>query len=202
MAIRDLLWACPVCGTDSGLVAAGRSEACRACRTSYRRGGGATIVATGPDGSRTVRSVTAWLERMPPLALPLEGDSSAPYRRDRVEVRFAEDEHTVRAHGRFLGRIERLGPSRPGVLTLEADRLVFVDDDGDQRVWLFTALTAVQGSSSTLQIKACGERVVSFRFPQASIRLWEVLFESALRRLYQAAGRGDIIEFQPRIVTR
>lgn len=202
MAIRDLLWACPSCGAEGSLEPAGRIELCHACRTRYRRHPGAAIEAEAPDGTRTVLSIVEWLERLPPAPSISESAHAIAYRRDRVEARLAEGEDTVRWRGKFLGRIERLGPRRPGTLTLEHERLVFADDQGSDRVWPLTSLTAVQASSSTLQIKARGEPVVSLRFADASIRLWELLLHAALRRLYRATGRGDIIEFQPRIVTQ
>lgn len=202
MAIRDLFWACPECAAESSLEPAGRIELCDACRTRYRRHQGAAIEAEAPDGTRTVLSIVEWLERLPPPPLLSESAHDVAYRCDRVEARFAEGEDTVRWHGKFLGRIERLGPGRPGMLTLEHERLVFADDEGSDRVWPLASLTAVQASSSTLQIKARGEPVVSLRFAEASIRLWELLLHGALRRLYRATGRGDIVEFQPRIVAR
>lgn len=63
------------------------------------------------------------------------------------------------------------------------------------------ARTAIQASSSSIQIKARGEPVVSFRFPEDSPRFWEELLQEALRRFYRERGMGEIREFQPRIET-
>ena len=40
-----------------------------------------------------------------------------------------------------------------------------------------------------------------FKFPEDSPFRWEALLRENLRRAYRAAGRGEIVEFQPRIVT-
>jgi hypothetical protein len=43
---------------------------------------------------------------------------------------------------------------------------------------------------------------VTFRFRTGSPRLWEELLQRALRALWRDLGRGEIREYQPRIVAR
>jgi hypothetical protein len=69
-------------------------------------------------------------------------------------------------------------------------------------IWHFHAITVVQPSSATLQIGARGLPLASLQVPGGSIRLWEELLCGALRSYYQKEGRGEIVEFQPRIMTR
>lgn len=68
--------------------------------------------------------------------------------------------------------------------------------------WPLLDIRAVQTSSSSLQISPQGGGVVQFRFQGDSPRRWEDLLRRTLREAYRRAGRGEILEFQPRIVTR
>ncbi len=206
MAIRDLLWACPLCGTEGGIRPAGKGETCGACGTRYRRGRGATIVAALPDGAVETLPAAAWADRLPEIrATPrfhAQAPADRPLHRERARARFAAGEAVVRLRRVFMNRIERFGPPRDGELVLRHDRLDFLPDDGALEAWPFDTVTAVQPSSSTLQVKARGRPVVSFRFPHGSARFWEELLAAALRRHYHTTGRGEIVEFQPRIVAR
>jgi hypothetical protein len=65
--------------------------------------------------------------------------------------------------------------------------------------WLLLEIRAVQTSSSSLQISPAEGGVVEFRFPGDSTRRWESLLHYALRQAFRRAGRGEIVEFQPRI---
>lgn len=222
MAIRDLLWACPVCSSFAGIRPKRKGEECVACGTVYRRGHGANVEAWPPDEEAVVRRPIDWIERLPPLPLDtyrtaegkrliaLEADlefgrppgEDAFIRRDLAVVRVAEGEDDIHKGDEFLGRMERLGLKRSGMLVLETALLRFLDDDGSTRTWALDELTAIQPSSSTLQIKTRGGPVVSIRFPEGSLRLWEELLQAILRHRYREQGRGEIVEFQPRISTR
>lgn len=109
----------------------------------------------------------------------------------------------------FLNRIEVFGEKTRGILTLLADGLI-VGVDGVQEGqeedredwWGLETLTAVQTSSKSLQLKRRDAPLVSFRFLDDSLFLWEQLLRAALRDFYARTGRGEILEFQPRIVAR
>lgn len=206
MAIRDLLWACPLCGAEGGIRPVGKREACRACGARFRRGRGSNIVAEAANGTSRTLPAAEWADMLPPIeefAARLEpsGADGALYR-TRVRARTATGESVIRLDSVYLNRIEQFGPPREGVLALLADRLRLDPDDGEAEEWAFDELTAVQPSSSTLQIKARRRPVVSFRFPEDSARFWEEILCATLRRYYREAGRGEIVEFQPRIVAR
>lgn len=147
-----------------------------------------------------------WADRLPSIeeyAARLQpAGADGALQRARVRVRTATGENVVRLGSVYLNRIERFGPPREGMLALLADRLRFDPDGGEAEEWTFDELTAVQPSSSTLQVKARRRPVVSFRFPEDSARFWEEILCAALRRHYRGAGRGEIVEFQPRIATR
>lgn len=200
MAIGDLLWACPECGRIGGI----RADIC-SCGVRFRRGGGSTIEAILPDGSTLSRTPADWLAALPDPASLLDvgaGDQDDPVRTARVRARETVGSDTVRWRGRYLNRVERYGPERDAALELYADRLVYRPDGQERRTWALDHLSAIQASSSTLQVKPRGGPLVSFRFQDDSVFLWEMLLRAALRRHYRRTGQGDIIEFQPRITAR
>lgn len=199
MAIRHLLWACPECGTEDALREESTGERCTACGTCYRRGRGATIEAERAGGERVRRSAAEWLDRLPEARPPGRGRRYT----ERVEARFARGQKAVRKRGAVLGFRARFGPTRPGTLSLTPEAIRFqCDDHVADREWALDALTAVQSSSDTLHFKARGEPVAEILALEGSVRLWTERIKAALRALYQRTGRGEIVEFQPRIVAR
>lgn len=202
MALTDLLWACPVCGTEDSLRDEGGGAACTACNASFERGRGAELRITERDGTAHVHSAAELLDRLPSADVLLERGND-PVRSASVSARVAEDEGIVRLGKEFLNRFERFAEPRQGTLMLRADRVEFAPPpEGQGMTWEFGRLTAVQPSSSSLQLKGRDMPVVSFRFHGDSVRLWEELLHAALQRYYRARGKGDILELQPRIVTR
>ncbi len=205
MPIRDLLWACPHCGTVGGLRADGKGERCVACGTQFRRGTRSTIEAIAPDGHVESLPAGEWTARLPAEPPPGGeelGAGKRALRRGRVLARFALGDEPIRRGGTFLGFMERLSPPRPGELTLTDDALMLRLDAGEEQRWPLADLAALQASSATIQVRPRGEPIVSFAFPESSARLWEESLASALRRTWRALGRGEILEFQPRIVGR
>ena len=218
MPIRDLLWACPLCGAVGGLRADGKVERCARCGTMFRRGVRSVIEAVAPDGNVERRPAAEWAGRLPADPPPLEpgepagapvpdgagagGAGERVQRRDRALARFALGDEPIRRGRAFLGYMERLGPARPGLLTLTDNRLVLRFDDGEEHPWALEDIAALQASSATIQVRPRGEPIVSLSFPESSVRLWEESVAAALRRKWRSLGRGDIAEFQPRIVAR
>ncbi len=247
MAIRDLLWACPLCGAVDSIAPGRAGETCRACGVVFRRGKRSLIEVTRPDGARETRSAADWAARLPaqPPGPPRDapgvpgapGTSSVPgvpgvpgvagvpdvpgtlaaprgevagksgaghggalWRETRVVTRFALGDEAIRRGGAFLGLMERLGPERPGTLALTDTALELRLDDGETRRWVLDELSALQASSTSVQLRPRGQPIVTFKFPESSARLWEESIAAALRARWHALGRGEIIEFQPRIV--
>ncbi len=202
MAITDLLWTCPHCGAEGSLEEQGSETTCRACGTTLRRARGADIELRTPDGSTSTARPATLLDRSPPATVLLKRGRD-PIRRAAASLRIAESEGVVRMNGRYLNRYERLGDPVDGILALHEDRVVFrPDDDGAEHAWPFDRLTAVQPSSSTLQLKGRDQPVASIRFAHDSVRLWEELLMAAIQAFYTDRGCGEIAEFQPRIVVR
>jgi len=211
MAIRDLLWACPLCGSVGGLARSRGGDACRTCGASFRRVSGSAIQARLPDGRVQTRPSAEWAAALPPEPSPAGEGGRDPagraggdrlWRRDRVLARFALGDEPIRLGGEFLGTMERLGPKRPGELALTGAALELRLDDGEVHRWPLEELSALQASSGTVQIRPRGRPIVSFAFPDSSARLWEESIAAALRVRWRGLGRGEIVEFQPRIVGR
>ncbi|MGQ0815547.1 MAG: lysophospholipid acyltransferase family protein [Gemmatimonadota bacterium] len=194
--IRDLVWACVVCRTEGGLDAntqKGRAR-CRVCGAAYRRGRGATIVVS-PSGTETETVYTA-REIVALLGDP--GISGSAH----CTVRESTGDKPLYALGRYLGRIEQLGPARPGTLALKNGRLRFTPEDGEGFDIPLLSVSALQPSSHALQVKTTGRPVFSIKFTESSSKLWEERLQAAIQTEYHRTGRADIAEFQPRICTK
>lgn len=196
MAIRDLLWMCPACGAEESLVRDGRTERCRICAARLHRGNRATIVLETAGQPPSVRDARDWVD------LIGEPDDAGRDVGTRVILRDAEQSWPLRAAGELLGFVERFGPKIPGTLTLSAEAITFAPDNGIPRTWPILDVTAVQPASSRLQLKMRGETVVTLHFVEGSVRLWEARVQHRLRQAWRAAGRGEIVEFQPRVSSR
>jgi hypothetical protein len=202
MTITDLFWACPECGARDAFQGAqeekGSDVRCRRCGSRFRRVAGAHIEVVRSDGTRESASAAHWLDALPPMEDLL---AERPIREAHATLRMAETERVIREHGRYLNRIELFGKAEAGTLRLLPDAVSF-QSSGEDVVWSFEELTAIQPSSHTLQLKARGRPVASLRFDEDSVRLWEELLMLAVGDYYRRTGKGDVVEFQPRISVR
>lgn len=196
MAIRDLLWACPACREPESLARDGRAEKCRACGARLHRGRRATIVLEVAGRTPQVREAREWVDL---LGDPVDGQ---PEVSARVILRDVARSWPLREGGELLGFVERFGPDMAGTLLMSTDAIRFQPDAGPLRVWPILDVTAVQPASSKLQLKVKGHDVVTLRFIDSSVRLWEARIQRRLREAWRAAGRGEIVEFQPRVSAR
>jgi hypothetical protein len=189
--IRDLLWGCVVCHELESLRLLDRVETCMKCGAKYRRADGAQISVEVKGRGLETRTAAEWTSQLPRVTLIGTAE---------VLVRRAESDMVVRAYGEYLGRIEKFGEFHFGELTLSEQSLKFTARDQKGSFdFSLGELTAVQPSSTALQIKARREPVVAIKFVNSSSRLWEERLQMALRKYYR--GR-DIIDFQPRICLR
>jgi hypothetical protein len=199
MAIKDLLYACIECGREAGIKATEHAETCERCGTRYSRTDGADIRVERPNGSVEVRPPSEWLDLLE-AKLPIE--QMRTDRRERVVVRTATSSTPHRHRGIYLGQIESFGQPEAGWLSLSPTELRFEPDTGEDRIWPLIELTAVQPSSTSLQLKLRRGPVLSLRFPEASSLLWEEHVRHAVQTLYTTLGSGEVREFQPRIVCK
>ncbi|HUP90371.1 MAG TPA: hypothetical protein VM100_13525 [Longimicrobiales bacterium] len=195
--IKDLLWACVVCHKEESLWTDRGKERCENCGAHYWRGDGARIVVEMKDGTKEERRAGEWISALPPVK---PGGSA------KCALSIANGDVPIYAYREYFGRYEKFGPAHLGMLHLDADRLWFeynekLEDTADLNIPLLD-LTAIQLSSSTLQIKARGKPVMTIRFAQSSPKLWDEKLQLAVQSAWTRAGRGTIVEYQPRIVGR
>lgn len=207
MTLRNLLYRCARCGQDP-VTGRGDRVRCPACGALYERGGGeAAIRVRTPDGESArvpaIRLTEAIRDLGGPLPAARQEDGALRFR-SRVRVRRSREEDAVRYRGRLVGFFEKLGPVRSATLHLVDDALELRDGESGAVTdrWSLLDLRAVQSSSSSVQIYTVDGELVQFGFPDESPLRWEALLHEVLRRAYRRAGKGEIVEFQPRIVTR
>jgi hypothetical protein len=143
-----------------------------------REGWDRSGVQTGPGGPRP---------RLPATA--------------HVRMRSAGPEGPVLHEDFLLGFVERFGRGVRGLLRLTEAHLELHPTGEPSKTlhWPLEAITALQTSSSSVQITLEGEGLFQFRFEEASPKRWDDLLRWALQERWRALGRGDIAEFQPRI---
>ncbi len=186
--IRDLLWGCVICGAFESLRMVDRIETCEKCGAKYRRSHGAQIAVEVDGRGIETRTAAEWTEQLPPI----EPTGSA-----ECLARVAESDMPVAGYGEYLGRVERFGEFQFGRLELTENSLTFRAREGaGSFAWPLSEITAVQPSSTSLQIKARRRPVAAFKFVDSSSRLWEERIQLALRQHYSPR---HIMEFQPRI---
>jgi 1-acyl-sn-glycerol-3-phosphate acyltransferase len=72
----------------------------------------------------------------------------------------------------------------------------------ETRTWDLLEIGAIQTSSKSVQIAPKAGGLVDFRFQDDSPKRWDGILQRAVRKAYERAGFGEIVEFQPRIATR
>lgn len=197
MAIHLILYACIECGRESSIkpIKGERAEVCERCGTLYTREEGAMIKCAPPNREPETRHPSEWLDILEQH--PLRGGA----RKERALVSFARKQLPYRHSGMYLGHVEKFEPPLPGTIELTEEAVLFRADGSDQtEVWPLDELTAVQPSSTTLQLKIRHGPVVSMKFIDASPLLWEQRLRDAVQRRFLVAGKGEILEFQPRII--
>ena len=189
--IRDLLWGCVVCGKMESIREVDRTETCENCGAKYRRARGAQISVEVEGKGIETRTAAEWTGQLPAVT---------PTGSAECLVRVAESDLPVSGYAEYLGRVERFGDFKFGHVELTESALLFKARDGEGSFeWPLSELTAVQPSSTSLQIKARRRPVASFKFVDSSSRLWEERIQLALRQHYSTR---EITEFQPRICLR
>jgi hypothetical protein len=123
--------------------------------------------------------------------------------RTPVRAREIPPETPLWAGGELLGFVERPGRGRRGTLTAERDALIFAPDGaGAPSRWPLLALRSLQVASKSLQIKPSRYHpFMNFQLLDASPLRWARLLQGRIAQAWAGAGWGDIVEFQPRMVS-
>lgn len=201
MPLTEFLYRCPRCGS-APLEGAKTRARCAGCDSRYEaapRDGGIHVV--GPEGTRIE---PAWklavaMEKRGG-ALPSGGGAGEGLSyHATATMRVSTDQEPLKHKDHVVGFIEKFGPATPGTVSITPTVLRFETKDGEVHEWPLGEIRALQTSSSTVQITLAGSVLVSFRLEDDSTRRWEQMLSRALRRLWRREGRGEIVEFQPRI---
>jgi len=202
VGLVNFLYRCPDCGHDP-LEGEGDEARCPACGVRYRRtGSGVAVLRIGEDGTkRTVpaaRLTDAIAAFGGPLTRATTNTGSIAYAANVISRRSGA-EQAVWYGSHLLGFSEERGDKRVGRLEVTGQGLTLTHDSGDVERWSFLDLTAVQTSSSSVQISDGRGRIVQFKYPEDSSRRWEELLRTLVARRWLEAGRGEVVEFQPHI---
>jgi hypothetical protein len=198
VAIHDALWACPFCRRIESIRPGRRDERCTGCGATFAAAAGARILATAPGKAPEARTLEGWERDLPPIEEAAQADAGpAP-----AILRQAGPALPVFAGRQMLGWAERFGARIPARVSLEEGVLAIRADSLPEIRWRLEEVTAVQPSSSSVQLRRRDRQLLSLAFPEGSIRLWEVRLQDAVRKSYRDAGKGSITEFHPTIRTR
>lgn len=213
MPLTYFLYRCPRCGHDP-MEGAADEAFCPQCGLHYSRGGDGGLIRI-QDPSGEVWEVPAYLLTDALEAWDGAGESKSeapggPLHRAEVQVRQSGSEAPVRWGGELLGFAEAMGDASEGLLEISEEALTLrpLSEKSAGRApvvalksWHLMDIRAVQTSSSSLQFSPSAGGLVEFRFPHDSPFRWEQLLRNALKSAYRRRGIGEIVEFQPRVVT-
>ena len=198
MAVRDLLWGCPICREPGGIRPAGRRERCRSCGAVFRRATGARILAQ-QGNFRDERSAAEWMALLGPVQSSAPDEHGVVLGPESVTVRLSRHQEPLRFGGELLGWVEVYEKKRRGSLTLREDSLIFQPTGGKAVGWAVSDLMGIQPASSSLQLALHGH-MASIKFVEGSVRLWTRALSDRIRDHYRRQGR-DILELQPFVRT-
>lgn len=199
MAVRDLLWGCPLCRAPGGIRPHGRRESCRSCGARFRRGHGVVIVAE--RGELVLeRTAAEWIAALGPAQPPAPGPDGVILGPEPVLVKVTRKQKTLYFGGDLLGWVEVYEKAQRGILTLQVAGLRFQPDSGSTIEWGPGDLTGLQPASSAIQL-GLHSQMASVRFVDGSVRLWTRALADVLRHHYQGLGR-EVVELQPFVRTR
>ncbi len=185
---------------------------CISCGVRIERSGGRLLMGDG--GKNRVEEVDAaeLCRRIDahggPITRATKEDGTLAYAA-RALVSWRRSEEAVRYRGALRGFSETMGPTAPGTISVDAETVAVEAETAPAAErrrtssrWRLVDLRAVQAASSSLQLSLPGDRLVQLRFLDDSSRRWETLMRQLIADAWARAGKGRVVEFQPRIVVR
>ncbi len=222
MPIQHLLYRCPRCGHDP-MTAISRRARCDSCGTIFEQGRAGAIIVRSADGNVEEASVDALIDAIDRFGSedsvgdPVGGDpvgedpvGEAPVGEAPVGEAFHEAHVTVGCgnrheavwwKNRVLGFFERITDRRDGVLRLDGSGVTLTSPGRQPLVWNLESISAIQISSKAIQLNIRDTGLQQMEFRSDSPKRWDDLLKAALSRFYGARGL-EVVEFQPRVVTR
>lgn len=204
MALIDLCYRCPQCGHDP-MGGEGDAAWCPSCGTRIERSRGRLLLSLAERDQRFDVSAADLCRRIDehggPITRATKEDGMLEYSAP-ARISWRVSEQAVRYRGVLRGFVESMGPAEPGTVTVDRERVHVECGGRGAGSWRHLDLGAVQASSSSLQLSLPDDQLVQLRFLDDSPRRWETLMRRLITDAYERAGRGRVVEFQPRIVTR
>lgn len=202
MALVDLCYRCPECGHDP-MSGEGDAAWCESCGVRIERQRGRLLVSF-PSNDILFDINAAELYRKiyehgGPMTRATRADGTVRYSA-RAEICWRVSERPVWHRGALLGFAESMGPKAPGTVTVDSEAVVVDDGRPASGRWRLLHIRAVQAASKSLQLSLPGDGLVQLSFPNDSPRRWEILMRRLVADAHERAGRGRVVEFQPRIV--
>lgn len=176
---------------------------CRSCGTRVARRRGRLFVSSTSHGTHEVNA-SKLLQNID-LHEDFSDDAFRPSagfaQSARVLVAWRDKEEAIWYKGTLRGFSETMAPEARGTVAADRDEVRIEAPSARSGRWSYLELRAVQASSSSLQLSLPGDRLVQLRFSADSPRRWEEMLRALVRDAYRRAGRGAVLEFQPRIET-
>ena len=203
MALVDLCYRCPECGHDP-MRGEGDAAWCESCGVRIeRRQGRLTMISSENDIEFDIKASNLYrklYEHGGPMTRATRADGTVRYSA-RAEICWRISEEPVWHRGALLGFAESMGPKAPGTIRVDSETVLVDDGRPASGRWRHLDIRAVQAASKSLQLSLPGDGLVELNFLNDSPRRWEILMRRLIRDAYERAGRGRVVEFQPRIVT-
>ena len=182
----------------------GDTALCPGCGAGIERRRGRLLMTVAGNDKRQEITAAELCRKMDehggPMTRATGEDGTLAYSA-RALISWRVREQAVWHRGLLLGFAESMGPEAAGSIAVDR-KTVSIDDGGRGRgSWRHLDLGAVQAASSSLQLSLPGDRFVQLRFLGDSPRRWETLMRRLISDAWERAGRGRVVEFQPRIVT-
>lgn len=126
-----------------------------------------------------------------------------PLHQARASLRNARRTEPVSHAGSILGFAEHhLGPAESGRLDATQDEITFDADRGTRYRWPVLDIRAVLGSSAALQFATRDATLWQVGFEGDSPLRWERMLQQLIRDAWRREGKGEVMEFKPRIAVR
>lgn len=203
MALTDFCYRCPGCGHDP-MRGDGDAASCGSCGMRIERRRGRLLMSSGEDDIQRGIGADGLYREVDRLGGPMtratRADGTVTYSA-RALIAWRIREEAVWYRGILRGFAESMGPAVPGSITVNRDEIRVDDGGSGSGSWRHLDIGAVQAASSSLQLTLPGDRLVEFRLLDDSPRRWETLMRRLISDAWARAGRGRVVEFQPRIVT-
>jgi len=198
MSLVTFLYRCPECGHDP-LHGEGDRALCDSCGVRFERGKRGQIRAGG--SIRPARDLALAIEEFGgPLTAATLPDGSISYA-TRVAATRCVGMDPIQGLDEFMGFAERWDQPTLGTLEVTDAAVSFSPDgEGEGGDVSLLGLHAIQTASSALQL-VTASGLTQYRFLDDSVMRWESLLRMLVRQSWADAGRGRVVEYQPRIVT-